>query len=142
MSLTTPLQCRHRSRVEIIQEQTQRISRRFKAALAGRTAAGYLALLCVGFESHYEAGNTTRAKDFFMEKEVELRKIQRALERHQEIVFKVAGEGEQWNEIEGILVRVRRVIHLLDNLLCMGMVDPANLVKQFHAKHLEFQTDP
>ncbi|KAJ2926015.1 hypothetical protein H1R20_g11089, partial [Candolleomyces eurysporus] len=132
---------RPKTKLEVIQEQVQRFSRQFETILAGKTAAGYLALICVGLEIHYEAGHILKAKDFVMGKEVELRKVLRALEKYRDMARDLAGSGEEWKGIEAIATRVRQVISWLDGLLCMAMVDPADLVDRFHAKQLEFQID-
>ncbi|KAJ2935983.1 hypothetical protein H1R20_g1111, partial [Candolleomyces eurysporus] len=131
---------RSKSKLDIIKDQVQRISQRFERALAERSTAGYLSLVCVGFEIHYEEGYVTRAKDFIMEKEVEFRKIRCALEKYQGMVEEIAGFSEEWKEIEGTVARVREVVRWLDSVLCTAMVDPADLVNRFRAKQLEFQT--
>ncbi|KAJ2928406.1 hypothetical protein H1R20_g8709, partial [Candolleomyces eurysporus] len=131
---------RPRSKLDIIKDQVQRLSQRFERALAQRSTSGYLSLICVGFEIHYEEGYVTRAKDFIMEKELEFRKIQRALEKYQGMVQEISGISEEWKQIEDTAARVREVVHWLDDVLCKAMVEPADLVKRFHAKQLDFQT--
>ncbi|KAJ2932141.1 hypothetical protein H1R20_g4972, partial [Candolleomyces eurysporus] len=128
-----------KSKLKVIQEQVRRLSQRFERALAQKSPAGYLSLLCVGFEIHYEQGYTTRAKDYIMGREVEFRKIQKSLEKYRGMVEEIDRIGEEWKRIDEITSEVRKVVYWIDNLLCSAMVDPADLVNRFHAKQLEFQ---
>ncbi|KAJ2929916.1 hypothetical protein H1R20_g7195, partial [Candolleomyces eurysporus] len=128
-----------KSKLKVIQDQVRRLSQRFERALAQKSPDGYLSLLCIGFEIHYEQGYTTRAKDYIMGREVEFRKIQKSLEKYRGMVEEIDGIGEEWKRIDKITSEVRKVVCWIDNLLCSAMVDPANLVNRFHAKQLEFQ---
>lgn len=75
-----------------------------------------------------------------MEKELDFRRIQRALERYQDLSRQADEDSEVWKGIEELVTRVCGVVHWLDDLLCMAMIDPAGLVDKFRKRALGFQT--
>ena len=125
-----------RPQVDVIQEHVQRVTQELEEVMCGRSGRGYLTLLCIGLEAHYQQGTTAKGWDYVMSREIELRKILKALERYRTMVEAIDGD---WNAIDGAIGNVRQVIDWVDDVIWNTMVDPAGTIKGFRAERLKFQ---
>jgi hypothetical protein len=133
--------CRARSQADIIQDQVQRLSHEFEEALCGRSGRGYLTLLCIGLEAHHQNGTSTKARDYMMGREIELRKIQKALEKYKRMAEETDGIDDERQRINEVISRVCQVIDWIDDIIWNLMVDPADTVRRFRAEELRFQIE-
>jgi hypothetical protein len=74
-----------------------------------------------------------------MDREVEFREIQKALEKHRKGMEEANGIDEEWERVDEIVGRVCQVIDWLDDLVWNAMVDPAVVVEKFRSDQLAFQ---
>jgi hypothetical protein len=132
-----------RSQIEIIQDRVQKLTQEFEETLCGRSGRGYLTLLCIGFEAHHQSHTPAKARDYMMDREIELRKIQKALEKYRRMVEEIDGIGmdEEWNRIDEVVGRVCQVVDWIDDVIWNAMVDPVDMVMKFRAGELQFQIE-
>jgi hypothetical protein len=85
----------------------------------------------------------TSLKDYVMDREIELRKIQKALEKYRRMVEEIDGIGidEEWNRIDEVVGRVCQAVDWIDDVIWNTMVDPADMVMKFRAGELQFQIE-
>ncbi|KAJ2928052.1 hypothetical protein H1R20_g9040, partial [Candolleomyces eurysporus] len=130
-----------RPQVDSIQEQVQRVTQELEEVMCGRNGRGYLTLLCIGLEAHYQQGTPAKGRDYVMNREIKLRKIQKALEKYRTLQEDIDGIDGNRNRIDEVIGTVRQVIDWMDDVIWNAMVDPAHTVQRFRAEELKFQID-
>ena len=117
---------------DIWMKQVDRVYRRFKTTTTNEPVQ-FTDNIC---QSFINEGN----KDDLNEWIVKLGKYQKSIYKFQNEILALAGVGPDFQKVDNISKEINRVVHWVEEILCVAMVE-ANKVSKMHAeRRFKYQT--
>jgi len=112
-------------------ERTNRIAARLQK-ITGGNAKEYVLHVVEDFLDKYD-------KDLVYEQIVAVSKLQTSVYRYENEVLTIAGMGPEYDEVRGVTRLVCEVVKWLEEVLCLAMVDAAEVEIMYKESRLPFQ---
>ncbi len=112
-------------------ERTNRIAARLQK-ITGGNAKEYVLHVVEDFLEKYDI-------HIVHEQIVAVTKLQMSVYRYENEVLTIAGMGPEYDEVRGVTRLVCEVVRWLEEVLCLAMVDTADLEIMFKESRLPFQ---
>jgi len=112
-------------------ERTNRIAARLQK-ITGGNAKEYVLHVVEDFLDKYD-------KDIVYEQIVAVSKLQTSVYRYENEVLTIAGMGPEYDEVRGVTRLVCEVVKWLEEVLCLAMVDAAEVEIMYKESRLPFQ---
>ena len=82
---------------------------------------------------------STHDKDILCDGILSVSRHQKSIQRYEDEILQLGGVDSNWEEAHRLSDQVCKVMHWIEEVLCLAMVDPKELVALYAAKQLAYQ---
>ena len=114
-------------------DHVNRIYQRFKTTTTYNAPAQFTEQICLSF---LDDGN----KDAINESIETLSKYQKSIYKYQNELLTLTGVGPEFHRVADISNEINLVVRWVEEIMCIAMVEPSEVVKMYQAREFEFQS--